>query len=115
VLEPIGKSGKVRALALFATERTTLLPDLPTSAELGYLRMLMSNWYGMLALASTPADVRNKLKTAMLEAIKSPLVAQRLAAGGVMGATGANGFRARLERDSAYWPPELKKLGISEE
>jgi len=115
VLEPMVKSGKVRALALFATERTPLLPDLPTSAELGYPRMLMSNWYGMLAPAGIPADVQNKLETAMLEAIKSPPVAQRLAAGGVMGATGANGFRARLERDSAYWPPELKKLGISEE
>jgi tripartite-type tricarboxylate transporter receptor subunit TctC len=44
VLEPLVKSGKVRALALFATERSPLLPDLPTSAELGYPRMLMNNW-----------------------------------------------------------------------
>ena len=54
VLEPLVKSGKVRALALFAAERSPLLPDVPTSAELGYPRMLMNNWYGMLAPAGTP-------------------------------------------------------------
>ena len=53
VLEPLVKSGKVRALALFAKERSPLLPDVPTSAELGYPGMLMSNWYGMLAPAGT--------------------------------------------------------------
>jgi len=34
ILVPLVRSGKVRALALFATERTPLLPDLPTSKEL---------------------------------------------------------------------------------
>ena len=58
MLEPLVKSGKVRALALFAPERSSLLPDLPTSAELGYPRMLMGNWYGMLAPDGTPANVR---------------------------------------------------------
>ena len=70
MLEPLVKSGKVRALALFATERSPLLPDLPTSAELGYPGMLMSNWYGMLAPAGLPADLQAKLEKAMLEAMK---------------------------------------------
>ena len=58
VLEPLVKSGKVRALALFAAERSPLLPDLPTSAELGYPGMLMDNWYGMLAPAGLAADTQ---------------------------------------------------------
>jgi hypothetical protein len=41
-------------------------------------------------------------------------VLQRLAAGGVIGATGAKGFGERLAREVAYWRPGLKKLGISE-
>src|SRR5262249_37659717 len=92
VLEPMVKSGKLRALALFATERTALLPDLPTAPELGYPGLLMSNWYGMLAPAGTPADVQAALEKALIEAMKSPLVSQRLAAGGVAGGTGAQGF-----------------------
>ena len=97
VLEPLVKSGKLRALALFAPERSPLLPDLPTSAELGYPGMLMGNWYGMLAPAGTPAAVQAELEKAMAEAIKSPNVAARLAAGGVGGALDAKGFRAKLE------------------
>ena len=115
VLEPLVKSGKVRALALFATERTPLLPDLPTSAELGYPRLLMNNWYGMLAPAGTPAAVQATLEKAMLEAMKSPMVSQRLAAGGVAGGLDGKGFAQKLSRDMAYWSTELKKLGISGE
>jgi tripartite-type tricarboxylate transporter receptor subunit TctC len=115
VLEPLVKSGKVRALALFAAERSRLLPDLPTSAELGYPGMLMSNWYGMLAPAGVPADSQSKLEKAMLETMQSPSVSQRLAAGGVTGATGAKGFGERLARETAYWGPAVKKLGISEQ
>jgi tripartite-type tricarboxylate transporter receptor subunit TctC len=115
VLEPLVKSGKVRALALFAAERSPLLPDVPTSAELGFPRMLMNNWYGMLAPAGTPAAVQASLEKAMLEAMKSPKVSQRLAAGGVGGATDGKVFRERLEREMAFWGPELKKLGIAAE
>ncbi len=115
VLEPLVKSGKVRALALFATERSRLLPDLPTSAELGYPRMLMNNWYGMLSPAGTPANVQASLEKAMLEAMKSPLVLQRLAAGGVVGGADGKGFSERLSRDMTYWTAELKKLGIQGE
>ena len=115
VLEPLVKSGKVRALALFAAERSPLLPELPTSAELGYPGMLMQNWYGMLAPAGTPPDVQATLEKAMVEAMAGPQVAPRLAAGGLRGTTGAAGFRAVLERDVAYWGPQLKKLGIQGE
>jgi tripartite-type tricarboxylate transporter receptor subunit TctC len=115
VLEPLVKSGKVRALALFAADRSPLLPDLPTSAELGYPRMLMNNWYGMLAPAGLPADAKATLEKAMLESMKSPMVSQRLAAGGVAGGVGGKEFGEKLAKEVAYWGPELKKLGISGE
>jgi tripartite-type tricarboxylate transporter receptor subunit TctC len=115
VLEPLVKSGKVRALALFATARSPLLPDLPTSAELGYPGMLMSNWYGMLAPAGITAATQASLEGAMLETLKSPPIAARLAAGGIGGMTGSTAFRARLEREAAYWGPQIKALGITGE
>ena len=104
----------MRALALFAAERSPLLPDLPTAAELGYPNMLMSNWYGMLAPAGLSPALQAQYEAAMLEAMTSPAIAARLAAGGLRGMTGAKGFGERVARDFAYWGPQLKKLGISE-
>ena len=115
VLEPLVKSGKVRALALFATERSSLLPDLPTAAELGYPGMLMGNWYAMLAPAGIPAETKDALEKAMLEAMKSPTVSARLAAGGVAGALDSKGFAQKLAKDVAFWGPQIKKLGITAE
>jgi tripartite-type tricarboxylate transporter receptor subunit TctC len=115
VLVPLVRSGKIRALALFAPERTPLLPDLPTSAELGYPGMLMQNWYGMLAPAGLPTDMRAALETAMVEAMQSPTIAQRMTEGGLRGMAGSKGFGERLARDVAYWGPQIKKLGITAE
>jgi len=113
VLQPLVAGGKLRALALFAPERSPLLPDLPTSKELGYPGMLMGNWYAMLAPAGVPADTVASLEKAMLEALKSPAVAERLKAGGVAGPLDSKGFRAKLESDVAFWGPQIKKLGIT--
>lgn len=115
VLQPLVAGGKLRALALFAPERSPLLPDLPTSKELGYPGMLMGNWYGMLAPAGVPADALATLEKAMQEAIKGPTVSARLAAGGVTGPLDAKGFRAKLEGDVAFWNAQIKKLGIAAE
>ena len=115
VLLPLVRSGKLRALVNFGSERSPLLPDVPTSAELGFPGMLMENWYGVLGPAALPADVRASLESAVLEAVRSPAIAKTLADGGARGATDAKGFAAKLAKDVAFWGPELKKLGISAE
>jgi tripartite-type tricarboxylate transporter receptor subunit TctC len=115
VLLPQVTSGKARALALAAGERTPLLPDLKTTVELGYPDVRMENWYGLFAPAGIPADVQAALEKALIEIVKVPAVAERLNAGGIRGTLDAKAFRARLEREFAYWGPEIKKLGITAE
>lgn len=113
VLLPLVRGGKLRALAIFGTERSPLLPDVPTTVELGFPGMIMENWYGLLGPAGLSAAAQTSLEKAALEAVHSPEVAKQLAAGGARGATGSKGFADKLARDVAYWRPELKKLGIS--
>ena len=115
VLLPLIQSGKLRALVNFGSERTPLLPDVPTSAELGFPGMLMENWYGVLGPAGIPADVKASLEQAVLDAVKSPAIAKQLADGGARGATDSKGFAEKLAKAVAFWGPEIKKLGISGE
>jgi len=115
VLLPLVNSNAVRPLTLFATERSPLLPDVKTTAELGYPQVVMENWYGVLAPAGLAPSMRATLEKAILEVLASPTVKERFAAGGLQGARDSEGFRARLASDVAYWGPEVKRLAISAE
>jgi hypothetical protein len=47
--------------------------------------------------------------------VHSPEIARQLAAGGAHGAADGKRFAERLARDTAYWGPELQKLGVKGE
>ena len=113
VLLPLVKAGKVKALAVFSPERTPLLPDLPTTKELGFPGMIMENWYGLLFPAGTPKDMRNRLEHGAFAVITDPAVKARFAADGTHGALDHDAFAAMLSKQFAEWPGRIKTLGIS--
>jgi tripartite-type tricarboxylate transporter receptor subunit TctC len=115
VLLPLVTGNKVRALALFGTERSALLPSVATTTELGFPDMIMENWYGIFAPRGIAPEQQATLEKAVLDVVKIPGVAEKLAAGGLHGTTDGKGFAIRLERDVAYWGPQIKKLGITGE
>jgi tripartite-type tricarboxylate transporter receptor subunit TctC len=115
VLYPQVKGGALRALAVAGTERSALLPDVPTAQELGYKDVYMENWYGALVPAATPPETIAKLEAAIMEAVKTPEVWAKISANGVYGPQDAKAFRAQIERDIPYWNAEIKKLGITAE
>jgi len=115
VLVPMVNSHAVRALALFARERSPLVPDVPTAGELGYPDLVMENWYGVLAPAGIAAPLRATIGKAVLDVLTIPVVKERLAQGGLQGGSGGEAFAARLAADVAYWGPTVKRLGITAE
>jgi len=74
-------SGQVRPLGVTGTQRSKLLPALPTIAETlpGYNA---SGWYGFVAPAATPKDVVVKLSAEMVRILRQPDVVTRLAGQG---------------------------------
>jgi tripartite-type tricarboxylate transporter receptor subunit TctC len=115
VLMPLVKAGKIKAIALFAPERTPLLPDLVSTKEIGLPDVVMANWYGVLAPAATPVAVRDKLEKALLAVVASPTVQQRMADNGVSGTLGHEAFAALLKQEFAEWPDKIKQPGIAGE
>jgi tripartite-type tricarboxylate transporter receptor subunit TctC len=115
VLMPLVKAGKVKAIALFAPERTPLMPDLASTKELGLPSVVMENWYGVLAPAGTPGAVRDKLEQALLAVVAMPSIQQRFAENGLHDPLGHAAFTALLKQEFADWPAEIQKLGITGE
>src|SRR5207248_8467474 len=61
-IAPMFGAGRLRALAVAASERLKVMPDVPTTAEAGIPEgILLSNWWGLAAPRGTDADIVNRL------------------------------------------------------
>jgi tripartite-type tricarboxylate transporter receptor subunit TctC len=72
ILLPHIQSGKLVPLALASETRAAALPDLPTTAELGYPELLANNWYVLIAPAGTSPAIVDALHDAAVAALRSP-------------------------------------------
>ena len=113
---PHVQAGKLRALAVTSSRRSSLLPELPTIAEAGLPGYETVNWYGFLAPAGTPRPVIDRLHRDIVRTLNDPAVKQKLASLGaeVIGNTPqefADNIRTELER----WRTVVKDSGIRAE
>ncbi len=99
------KSGKVRAIAVMAPQRSPALPDVPTTAELGQPKLLSSTWFALLAPKGTPPAVVARMNSLANEVIADPAVKKRLAE---MGASTLGGTSQQLAQHLAE---ETEKWG----
>ena len=58
---PLVHAGKVRLLAVLSDEPSSVFPNVPTLKDAGYPEVESTVWYGLMAPASTPADIVRKL------------------------------------------------------
>lgn len=79
------KEGRLRPLAVLGAERSNVLPNVPTYAELGFPEMGTGGWFGIVAPAGTPPAVVQRLNDAVKKATSDPTFQQRAAeAGGTL-------------------------------
>lgn len=107
------KSGHLRALAITGTQRNPQLPDVPTFAEQGYTNYDVTAWYGVVAPAGLPADIRDKLADAFARAVRDPATAAKLADTGAfpLGNTPAE-FGEQIQTEKDRWGEVIAKAGI---
>lgn len=70
--------GKARALAVTTSERLSVLPDVPTTAEAGLADFNVTDWIGFVLPKGTPAATRDKLHAALAAAFADPAANERL-------------------------------------
>jgi tripartite-type tricarboxylate transporter receptor subunit TctC len=107
------EAGTLRALAVTATARAAVLPDVPTSAEAGLPGFEAGFYYGMSAPAGTPRPIIDRINKEMRIAIASEDLRKRLIAEGTDPTPSTpEEYTANLEREEAKWAALIKKLGL---
>lgn len=106
------RSGRIRILATSGTNRSGLLPDVPTFKELGF-PVEGLGWFAAYAPAKTPADIVARLNRAVNAALALPEVKDRLEA---LGLTPQNATPAELaafqKLESERWAPAIAASGF---
>jgi tripartite-type tricarboxylate transporter receptor subunit TctC len=64
------RSGKLRALAVLSPERSSMLPNVPTTTEAGLPRLQAMSFYGISAPAGTPPETLKVLRDAMAKVLR---------------------------------------------
>src|SRR5215475_9048794 len=109
--ESIGQiqSGKLRPIAVTTATRSPVLPEVPTIAETGLPGHDTGVWWGFLAPAGLPADIKARLAKDTAEAVHVDAVRERLLK---IGATPVGGspeeFEKLIRSDHDKWGPVIK-------
>ena len=107
------RAGKLRAIAVAAPARLSLLPNVATLHESGFPGFESSSYYGLLAPAGTPRPIINRLHAELVKIIKSPESLERLASvGAVAVANTPEQFAEANRRDVEKWAKVIKEHGI---
>ncbi|MEO7726391.1 MAG: tripartite tricarboxylate transporter substrate binding protein [Burkholderiales bacterium] len=110
---PHVKSGRLRAVAVTTAKRAAAAPDVPTVAEAGVPGYEVSQWYGLLAPAGTPAAIIERLNAEVGKALKHPETRSRLQAEGAEPMGGPpQEFGAFFKTEIVKWTQILQKAGI---
>jgi tripartite-type tricarboxylate transporter receptor subunit TctC len=76
---PQVRAGTVKAIAVTAKRRLSVLPEVPTVDEAGLPGFYFSQWFGLWAPKETPNNVTAKLDSAVMDALADPAMPSRLA------------------------------------
>ena len=72
------KSGRLRALAVLADQRSGLLPDVPTFAEAGLPQITVRQWAGVYGPAKLPREIVERLNKEVTAVVKRPDVVAKM-------------------------------------
>jgi tripartite-type tricarboxylate transporter receptor subunit TctC len=113
---PHVQAGKLKALAIMARERSPFLPKVPTSVELGYPKLVSSNWFGLIAPAGTPKPILDLLYREIDLITKERDFIERLEKLGLTATSiGPDQMRAMIRSEGATWTAVIRGANLKVE
>ncbi|PUE45371.1 tripartite tricarboxylate transporter substrate binding protein [Limnohabitans sp. 2KL-51] len=112
-LSELIRSGKLKPLAVLASKRSTLAPEIPSLGDFGIQDVDGNGWYGALLPAGTPAAVVNKLHSAFAAALNAPEIKDRMTTIGVEPVGGSKeDFKNYLTGERRKWAQVISTAKI---
>ena len=114
VAMPLAREGKLRVLAVTSLRRSSAAPELPTIAESGYPGFEVTQWYGLLAPARTPATIISRLHLKTVKALAQSDLRARFPEYDLVGSSPEE-FAAFIKSEITKWAKVIKESGIKPE
>lgn len=109
---PHAQAGRVRALGISSSQRTSTYPDIPTIAESGVPGFEVVAWGGIVGPANMPKEIVARLNAEIRTALASPAVRERFKALGAETDPGTpEEFRELARRETVKWAKVVKFSG----
>ena len=115
-LQPHVRAGSLRALAITSSQRSTTMPEIPTTADAGFPELVAENSYALFAPARTPVPILTRLQDAAVAALALPDVRDRLREQGaeVVGNSSAE-LAAYVATEIPKWAALARQAGVKPE
>lgn len=111
--EPFIRSGSLKALAVAAQERSSVLPSVPTFSEGGLSDVHADYWIGLIGPVGMPAELVEKINRDSNAVLKDPGLAKRLVDIGLDVVGGSPGvLRETLLTEIGRWERVAKEAGL---
>ncbi len=106
------RAGKLRAVGIPARERNASVPDVPTFAEQGIPGFEAVTWFMLIGPAGLGAEVLDKLRADMAQAMRDPDLRERFQKFGAEPPAAGEDLAAFLRADLARWGQVVRAAGI---
>ncbi|QHE88049.1 Bug family tripartite tricarboxylate transporter substrate binding protein [Hydrogenophaga sp. BPS33] len=113
-IEPLAKEGHVRVLTVLDDRRSAVLPEVPSSVDIGQPRLKVVNWWGIAGPARMPAATADALRQDMAAVLANPAFTRSIDDKGYdPAALVGEPFTRHVASDLAVWKGVASQARIS--
>ena len=107
------REGRLRVLATTLQERSPLMPDVPSFAEVGQAKFPIGPWFAFVGPAGLPREVVVRMNKEMVAVLAKPSVKELMLKQGFMAKSSTpEALAAYLKDQNAIWKSALKTAGV---